>query len=149
MHLTGTELLDWIGLRRVREGGVALYDSGYVQWGRKVPCYLPEIFDRLISAELIELLDSACSREPRRVVLTSCGRDRYQELTAKRGFPVDPEQSSGDCSVPPGWPLSPIAAGQGSGVNIQPVRGECQDHALTRRYVTGSHLVCHHPPPPA
>jgi len=24
MHLTGTELLDWIGLRRVREGGSAL-----------------------------------------------------------------------------------------------------------------------------
>ncbi len=96
MHLTGIELLDWIALRRVHEGGVTVLDFGYVRWGRKVPCYLPEIFDRLSDAELISSLDVDFSTESRRVVLMPRGLDRYQELTAKRGTSVDPEQSSGD-----------------------------------------------------
>lgn len=43
MHLTGSELLDWIGLRRVHEGGVEMHGVEHVDWGRKVPCYLPEV----------------------------------------------------------------------------------------------------------
>ena len=105
MRLTGTELLDWIGLRRVHEGGVALHGSGYVYWGQTVPCYLPEVFDRLISAELTELRDPDFPRGLRRIVLTSRGQGRYQELTAKRGIPVDPARPSGDCSVLPDRPL--------------------------------------------
>jgi len=100
MRLTGIELLDWIALRRVHEGGVAILDSGYVHWGLKVPCYLPEVFDRLADTELTSLLDVDFPAGPRQVVLTPRGLDRYQELTTKRGSPEDPEQSSGDCSVP-------------------------------------------------
>lgn len=107
MHLTGTELLDWIALRRVHEGGVARHGSEHLDWGRKVPCYLPEVFDRLAEAELTELLDPDYSAGLRRVVCTPQGLDRYQELTTKRGLSVYPEQSSGDCSVPPDRPLSP------------------------------------------
>jgi len=100
MRLTGIELLDWIALRRVTEGGVALYGSEYVHWGRKVPCYLPEVFARLVEAELADLLDVDCEGL-RRMVVTARGVDRYQGLSAKRGLPVDPEQSSGGCSVHP------------------------------------------------
>jgi len=112
MHLTGTELLDWLALRRVNEGGVARHGSEYVHWGRKVPCYLPEVFGRLVETELTDLLEVNCEGL-RRMVLTSRGRDHYQRLSSKRGLPVDPEQSSGDCSVPPDRPLFPITAGQG------------------------------------
>ena len=84
----------------MHEGGVALHASGYVHWGLKVPCYLPEVFDRLADAELTELLDPDHSGEPRRVVPTSRGRSRYQELSAKHDVCLDPEQSSGACSVP-------------------------------------------------
>lgn len=100
MHLTGPELLDWIALRRVHEGGVARHGSGYVDWGRKVPCYLPEVFARLADTALTGLLDPD-SAGLRRVVCTPRGRDRYQKLTAKRAPCADPEQSSGDCPVLP------------------------------------------------
>ncbi|MGH3937802.1 MAG: hypothetical protein ACRDTG_04080 [Pseudonocardiaceae bacterium] len=100
MHLTGTELLDWIALRRVHEGGVAMHGSVYVHWGRKVPCYLPEVFGRLVETELAELLDVDCSEELHRMTLTSPGLARFRGLIAKRGLFVNPEQSSGDCSVP-------------------------------------------------
>lgn len=105
MHLTGPELLDWIGLRRVHEGGVALRGSGYVEWGRKVPCYLPEVFGRLAEAELTDLLDVDCAGL-RRVVLTPCGGDRYQELTVRGGSAVCAEQG---CSASPDR-LSPEGA---------------------------------------
>ncbi|MGQ0776900.1 MAG: hypothetical protein ACT4NY_21195 [Pseudonocardiales bacterium] len=82
MLLTGTELLDWIALRRAHEGGVALHGPEYLHWGLKVPCYLPEV-DRLIETELAELLDPDCSGGPHRVVLTSRGYGRYRELTAE------------------------------------------------------------------
>lgn len=36
MHLTGTELLNWIALRRVHEGGVARHGSAHVDWGLAV-----------------------------------------------------------------------------------------------------------------
>ncbi|MGQ0776397.1 MAG: hypothetical protein ACT4NY_18555 [Pseudonocardiales bacterium] len=81
-RLTGPELLDWIALRRVREGGVAMLDAHYLEHGREVPCYLPETFRRLAGAELTELLDPDYPGGPCRVVLTSHGRARYQELNA-------------------------------------------------------------------
>ena len=84
MHLTGTELLDCIALRRVRVGGVALYGSVLLDQGRRMPCYLPDTFGRLAEAKLTELLSPDWSGGPRRVVLTPRGQVRYQELTAKR-----------------------------------------------------------------
>ncbi|MGH3937110.1 MAG: hypothetical protein ACRDTG_00515 [Pseudonocardiaceae bacterium] len=111
MLLTGFDLLEWIALRRVYEGGVALDGSQYLHWGQKVPCYLPEVFDRLVEAELIEPINPGCASGLRRVVPTFRGHDRYQELTAKRGLSRDPEQSSGGCSVAPARLLSPMAVG--------------------------------------
>lgn len=105
MHLTGSELLDWIALRRVSEGGVALHGPEHLDQGMKMPCFLPEAFSRLAAAELTEVRDPDFSGGPCRVMLTPAGRAHYQKLSAERALP-DPEQSSGDCSVPPDRPLS-------------------------------------------
>ncbi|MGH3938799.1 MAG: hypothetical protein ACRDTG_09195 [Pseudonocardiaceae bacterium] len=99
MLLIGLDLLEWIALRRVHEGGVALHGSEYLHWGRKVPCYLPEGFSRLVETGLTELLDPGCSSGLRRIAPTSRGQERYRELSTKRGLSVDPERSSGGCSV--------------------------------------------------
>lgn len=74
MHLTGTELLDCIALRRVHGGGVALYGSVHRDQGRRMPCYLPAAFGRLADAELTELLSPGYSGGLRRVVLTPRGK---------------------------------------------------------------------------
>lgn len=131
MHLIGDELLAWIGLRRVHEGGVARRGAEYLDWGRKVPCYLPEVFDRLAEAGLTELFDRDCAGL-RRVGCTPRGSDRYQELTAKRGLPVDPEQSSGDCSVPPDRPSFPLRPVRASPERAARPAGPPRDHTLAR-----------------
>ncbi|MGH3938387.1 MAG: hypothetical protein ACRDTG_07080, partial [Pseudonocardiaceae bacterium] len=82
-RLTGTELLDWLALRRVCEGGVAMLGSRYLDRGRRVPCFLPKAFRRLADAELTELLESSSAGGLRRVVITSRGRARYQELSIR------------------------------------------------------------------
>ena len=63
---------------------------GMSMGGRTVPCYLPEVFARLAGTGLTSLLD-VDRGGLRRVVLTPCGRVRYQELAAKCAL-VDPEQ---------------------------------------------------------
>jgi len=94
-RLTGTELLDWIGLRRVRQGGVAIFGTHYLDHGRTVPCFLPETFRRLTETELTELLDQDHPGGPRRVVITPDGQCRYHELSAKRSPTPEPNQSPG------------------------------------------------------
>ncbi|MGH3937131.1 MAG: hypothetical protein ACRDTG_00620 [Pseudonocardiaceae bacterium] len=113
MHLTGTELLDWIALRRVSEGGVALHGPEHLDHGRKMPGYLPDAFSRLATAELIEARDPDFPGGPCRLVLTLSGRERYQELKTKRDL-IGPEQPSGGCSVPPDRPPSPLRPVRGS-----------------------------------
>ncbi|MGH3939138.1 MAG: hypothetical protein ACRDTG_10990 [Pseudonocardiaceae bacterium] len=81
-RLTGPELLDWIALRRVSEGGVTMLGAHYLDHGQRVPCYLPEAVRRLADAELTELLDPNHPGGAQRVVITSRGRTRYQELNA-------------------------------------------------------------------
>ncbi|MGH3928390.1 MAG: hypothetical protein ACRDTF_00255 [Pseudonocardiaceae bacterium] len=113
-RLTGPELLDWIALRRVYQGGVAMLGSHYLDHGQRVPCYLPEACRRLADAELIELLDPDYPGGLRRVVITSHGRARYQELSAIRGHAAGPDQPPSDESISPNtsqgesaWPDTP------------------------------------------
>ncbi|MGH3899955.1 MAG: hypothetical protein ACRDTA_17295 [Pseudonocardiaceae bacterium] len=112
MHLTGVELLDWIALRRVSEGGVALHGLEHLDHGRKMPCYLPDAFRRLAAAGLTEVGDPDFPGGPSRVVLTPHGRGRHQELSAQRAL-TSPEQPSGGCSILPDRPGIPVPAGQG------------------------------------
>ncbi|MGH3942679.1 MAG: hypothetical protein ACRDTG_29465 [Pseudonocardiaceae bacterium] len=78
--LTGTDLLDWIALRRVGEGGVTMLGAHYFDHGRRVPCFVPDAFRRLADGELIDLLDPDYPGGLRRVVITPGGRARYQKL---------------------------------------------------------------------
>lgn len=74
MHLTGTELLDWIALRRVSEGGVALHGLEHLDHGRKMPCYLPDVFSRLVTAdERSHVLDENSTRSE--ITVTRCGQE--------------------------------------------------------------------------
>lgn len=70
--LPATELIEWIALRRVRWGGVALYGVRYLDHGRRVPCYLDEPLDELRRRGLVELVERPewCVW---RVVLTRAG----------------------------------------------------------------------------
>lgn len=91
-RLAGIELLDWLALRRVGEGGVAMLGSHYLDRGRRVPCFLPEALRRLAEGKLTELLDSDSPGGLRRVVITSRGRARYRELSAMRGLGPCPDR---------------------------------------------------------
>lgn len=63
---------------------MAMFGLHYLDHGRRVPCFLPETFRQLTDEKLTELLDSGFPGGLRRVVITSSGRARYQELSAIR-----------------------------------------------------------------
>lgn len=104
--LTGTDLLDWIALRRICEGYVAMFGSEYFDHGRRVPCYLPEVFGRLAEAELTELRDADFPGGRRGIVLTPLGRDRYHDLEAMRRSSLYLDRLPDGWSVPLDRPLS-------------------------------------------
>ncbi|MGH3915979.1 MAG: hypothetical protein ACRDTC_21610 [Pseudonocardiaceae bacterium] len=104
--LTGPELLDWLALRRVRRGGVAMLGSHYLDQGRKVPCFLPTALHRLADTGLTELLDPDHPGGVRRIVISPDGRVRYQELSALRSTAVDPDRLPGSGEIFP-EPLLP------------------------------------------
>ncbi|MGH3913362.1 MAG: hypothetical protein ACRDTC_08130 [Pseudonocardiaceae bacterium] len=118
-RLSGVELVERIALRRVGGGGVVMLGAHYLDHGRKVPCYLPEVFGRLADTGLTALLDPDHPGGLRRVVITSPGRVRYQELSAMRSPAAGPDHSSGDGVVFADRPLlgsRPVrAAGVGAG----------------------------------
>ncbi|MGH3911674.1 MAG: hypothetical protein ACRDRM_12695, partial [Pseudonocardiaceae bacterium] len=57
LPLSGSELIDWIALRRVCGGGVVMLCGRYVDHGRPVPGYLDEPLAGLSRAGLIALAD--------------------------------------------------------------------------------------------
>lgn len=87
--LQAGELTEWIALRRVCAGGVALLGSRYLDLGRPVPGYLDGPLAELHGAGLVALAD-VDRWLLRRVVPTRTGRARYGELSAKRRAPDDP-----------------------------------------------------------
>lgn len=81
--LAGTDLLDWIALRRVSDGGVTNLDGCWLDGGRRVPGYVTETLGELLAAGLIVLADQQ-SGGMRRSTLTDCGAARYQRLAQQR-----------------------------------------------------------------
>lgn len=93
--LAGTDLLDWIALRRVSDGGVTNLGGCWLDGGRRVPGYVTETLGELLAAGLIVLAD----QQPggmRRSTLTDCGAARYQRLAQQRQAVPD--------DVISGWP---------------------------------------------
>lgn len=132
-----SELIAWIGLRRVHAGGVGCVAGCWVQHGRRVPCYLPAVLDDLTEAGLIALADGPHGPLAR-ASLTDTGHARYTALLGRYGAfiaraeldvpgPEFPERVSptGDIETPADCRLSdprPTAPGDRLGP-IPPVGG--------------------------
>lgn len=103
LPLSGSELIDWIALRRVCGGGVVMLCGRYVDHGRPVPGYLDEPLAGLSRAGLIALADIDTWGQ-RRVAPTLDGRARYVELSAQRAAPIDPPTGR----IPPRGPVGSV-----------------------------------------
>ena len=92
MKLTGPDFFEWMGLRRVRRGGLARWEGHYYDHGNPVPGWLiPDIVDGLLQDRLLELGDPDKSGM-RPVALTEAGLNHYRAL-CKRQHHQDPTSS--------------------------------------------------------
>lgn len=111
--LRGTELIEWIALRRVWGGGVARLCAHWFDLGRPVPCYLPHALEDLHRRALVGLADLDRSTL-RRAMLTHSGYLRYAELTTTRAIPPEP-------------PTGRIARGRPGQCLARPLPDHCPD----------------------
>lgn len=90
--LTGADLYDWIGLRRVSGGGVAKLGDRWLEGGHRVPGYVTEALAVLCGDGLVTLADP----EPwgmARAALTDVDTARYQQLCQHVHFRATPDPS--------------------------------------------------------
>ncbi|MGQ0774137.1 MAG: hypothetical protein ACT4NY_06935 [Pseudonocardiales bacterium] len=83
-RLAGPELFAWLALRRVDRGGIARLDGRYYDRGRRVPCFLLDVFDELVEADLLTLAEpDPYSGGLSRAALTCEGRARFAALSER------------------------------------------------------------------
>ncbi len=76
-----SEVLAWIGLRRVHTGRVADTAGRWLDYGRPVPSYLRETLDQLSLAGLLTLAEPTSADDiTRRATLTATGHAWYAQL---------------------------------------------------------------------
>jgi hypothetical protein len=78
--LAGTEVYEWIALRRVSNGGVTKVDHRWLESDHRVPGYVVGALARLLAGGLVTLVDPDPSVSTARVALTSAGFARYEQL---------------------------------------------------------------------
>ena len=78
-----SDVIAWVGLRRVHSGGVACVAGTWVDGGRRVPSYLPAVLNELTDAGLVVLADDGPHGPLQRATLTEAGLDRYEELAER------------------------------------------------------------------
>ncbi len=84
MKLSGPDFFEWMGLRRVRRGGLTRGEDHYYDHGNPVPGWLiPDILDGLLKDGLLELGDPDESGM-RRVALTEAGLIHYRALCKRQ-----------------------------------------------------------------
>jgi hypothetical protein len=85
-------LFAWMALRRVHAGGLARFEGRYYDSGRRVPCFLPGVFDELLETGLVTLADpDPDSAGLRRATLTCAGYARFVALSERESVsPVPP-----------------------------------------------------------
>lgn len=90
MRLKGPDFFAWMGLRRVRRGGLAHLDGHYYDQGAPVPGWLvPELVEALLHDGLLALGDpDECGM--RRVALTEAGLEQYRVLGKRQRRRDDP-----------------------------------------------------------
>ncbi|MGH3939484.1 MAG: hypothetical protein ACRDTG_12815 [Pseudonocardiaceae bacterium] len=82
--LAGTELREWMALRRVSEGAVTKLGTHWLDHGRPVPCFLPDTLNDLTHTGLITLTDPDPLLGGRhRATITPTGHTHYRQLYAK------------------------------------------------------------------
>lgn len=81
--LAGPDLFAWLALRRAHAGGVARFEGSYFDSGRRVPCFLPDVFDELVEAGLLTLADPDWPGGWRRAALTGEGLARFAALSER------------------------------------------------------------------
>jgi len=83
--LTGTDLYDWIGLRRVNGGRMVKLGDRWLQSGHPVPDYVAEALFALHTRGFITLADPDPKKEvTAHAMLTNDGTVRYQQLCRQR-----------------------------------------------------------------
>jgi hypothetical protein len=83
--LTGTDLYDWIGLRRVNGGRVVKLGDRWLQGGRPVPDYVAEALIALHTRGFVTLADPDPNKEvTAQATLSNNGTVRYQQLCRQR-----------------------------------------------------------------
>ncbi|MFN2497000.1 MAG: hypothetical protein ABR608_14005 [Pseudonocardiaceae bacterium] len=119
-RLAGRDLIEWIALRRVSEGGVATPEQGrwWLQNGLAVAGWLHDPLNDLVATQHVTLTppDPDCCGM-RRATLTAAGWTRFAELTdlAEGKAPPLPSQDSGDHTEPTNCGDSPRVASAGGG----------------------------------
>ncbi len=83
MKLSGPDYFEWMGLRRVRRGGLARRAGTYYDHGDSVPGWLiPDILDGLLQDGLLELGEPTSGMQ--QVTLTEAGLAHYRALCKRQ-----------------------------------------------------------------
>ncbi|MGH3694887.1 MAG: hypothetical protein ACRDRX_13025 [Pseudonocardiaceae bacterium] len=83
MKLSGPDFFEWMGLRRVRRGGLTRREGIYYDRGNPVPGWLiPDILDGLLTDGLLELGEQESGMQ--QVTLTEAGLDHYRALCKRQ-----------------------------------------------------------------
>jgi hypothetical protein len=83
--LTGTDLYDWIGLRRVNGGRLVKLGQRWLHSGHPVPDYVAEALTALHTRGFVTLTGPDPKKGvPDQVMLTHDGTIRYQQLCRQR-----------------------------------------------------------------
>ncbi|HET9254947.1 MAG TPA: hypothetical protein VFO16_07060, partial [Pseudonocardiaceae bacterium] len=86
--LTGTDLYHWIALRRVFDGEVVKLGRCWRDHGHRVPGYVTEALDELLTGGLVTLTDPGPMAEGSALAaLTSSGTVRFEQLCQRAGIP--------------------------------------------------------------
>lgn len=81
--LTGTDLYDWMALRRVNAGGIARMGDQWFDHGRQIPDYVADSLAALCDSSAVALAELD-GWGMRRAALTNAGRARFQQLCRQR-----------------------------------------------------------------
>lgn len=87
MTLTGEDLFAWLALRRVEYRRLARLGDQYLDHGRPVSCFLPDVLDDLIQAGVPALGDpEPMAGGMRRLTMTDAENSRYVTLCEREGI---------------------------------------------------------------
>ncbi|MFY9806602.1 MAG: hypothetical protein WCC38_18655 [Pseudonocardiaceae bacterium] len=81
--LAGTDLYDWMALRRVKAGGIALRGDHWLEHGRRIPGYVAGALAASCDSSAVTLAEPDHWRM-RRAALTNAGSARFQQLCRQR-----------------------------------------------------------------